>query len=64
MENKIEGWAIDTTSKKRTHYYKSGQSLCKRALTKHFMNSFDDNINYTQILGYTCDFCSKKLKKI
>ncbi len=54
-----EGWAIDVTNKKATHYYKGGKSLCGRELEKEYFDNFDKSIDYTQILGSTCGFCHK-----
>jgi len=63
MNNDKEGWAIDITNKKATHYYKDGVSLCKREAQKFFMYNFDKDKNYTQVLGSVCSLCQKKLNK-
>jgi len=65
MENKEilrEGWSIDVASKQMTHYYKNGKSLCTLKIVEPYMNQFDNSVNYSQVLGYTCILCSKKLK--
>lgn len=58
-----EGWSIDITNKKATHYYRGGVSLCGKETQKFYMDNFDTNIDYTQILGSICSFCHRKLKK-
>ena len=58
-----EGWSIDITSKKATHYYKDGVSLCKRKVVEFYMDNFDKDPDYSQVLGSVCQFCQKKLKK-
>ena len=57
-----EGWSIDVTRRSVTHYYKDGKSLCGRKLLEFHMDKFDKSTNYSQVLGYTCTLCYKKLK--
>ncbi len=64
MEQIKEGWSIDITSKKATHYYKDGVSLCKKANQKFFMDKFHKSSDYSQVLGSVCSLCQKKLDKI
>jgi hypothetical protein len=59
-----EGWSVDVTNKKATHYYKDGKSLCGKELQKHHMNIFDKSIDYSQVLGYRCTICYNRLKKM
>lgn len=59
-----EGWSIDVTNKKATHYYKDGVSLCGKEHQKFYMDKFDTSVDYTVLLGYTCSLCHKKLKKL
>ena len=63
MDTTAEGWSIDITNKKATHYYKDGTSLCKKETQKFYMENFDKSVDYTQILGSVCTLCHKKLKK-
>jgi abortive infection bacteriophage resistance protein len=64
MEMEIkEGWSIDITNKCGTHYYRNGSSLCGKATQKFYMDKFDKSIDYSQVLGFTCRLCEKKLKK-
>jgi len=58
-----EGWSIDTTSGNATHYYKDGLSLCKKKKVKFHMDKFHPQKDFTQILGFTCKLCSKKLNE-
>ena len=58
-----EGWSIDVTNKKATHYYRNGVSLCGKETQKFYMDKFDKSPDYSQVLGYVCSFCHKKLKK-
>jgi hypothetical protein len=62
MENKEEGWSLDITSSNHTHYYINGLSLCKRKRLKPFMKVFDKDKNYSQVLGFVCSICEKKIK--
>jgi hypothetical protein len=57
-----EGWSIDVTNKKATHYYKNGVSLCGKETQKFHLNNFDKSLDYSQVLGFVCSFCHKKLK--
>lgn len=59
-----EGWGVDVTNKKATHYYKDGVSLCGKERQKFYMDKFDTRENYTMLLGYTCSLCQKKLKSL
>jgi hypothetical protein len=63
MQNKEEGWSIDISSSNHTHYYRNGLSLCKRKILKPFMNVFDTDKNYSQVLGFICSICEKKIKE-
>jgi hypothetical protein len=58
-----EGWSIDITNKRATHYYRNGVSLCGKETQKFYMGNFDKSIEYSQILGSVCSLCEKKLKK-
>jgi len=49
-----EGWSIDITNKRATHYYKNGTSLCGKQRQKFYMDNFDKSIEYSQILGSVC----------
>jgi hypothetical protein len=62
METK-EGWSIDVSSSNYTHYYRDGISLCKRKIVKPFMDKFHNEKDYSQVLGYVCSLCEKKLKQ-
>jgi len=67
MENKEtfrEGWSVDVASKQMTHYYKNEKSLCTLKILEPYMNQFDKSVNHSQVLGYTCILCIKKLKGI
>lgn len=63
MRQNEKGWSINITSKKATHYYKNGVSLCGKAQLQFFMDKLDDDINYSQVLGSVCSLCYKKLIK-
>jgi hypothetical protein len=58
-----EGWAIDICSKNVTHYYKDGVSLCKRKLAKDYFDRYHKEKDYSQVLGFVCTNCQKKLNK-
>jgi len=58
-----EGWSIDITNKNATHYYREGISLCGKATQKFYMDKFEKSVDYSQVLGFSCRFCYKKLKK-
>jgi hypothetical protein len=65
MDNKEilrEGWSVDVVSKGVTHYYKNGKSLCGKKIVEPYMNLFDRPVNYSQVLGFNCRVCHKKLK--
>jgi hypothetical protein len=62
MTEPKEGWSIDITSSRSTHYYRDGVSLCKKQTVKFHMDKFDADPEYTQILGNVCTLCQKKLK--
>lgn len=61
MVKENEGWSIDVTSSNVTHYYKDGISLCKRKKIKFYMDKFHKTNDYSQVLGYHCQICEKKL---
>lgn len=63
MSVEKEGWSIDVTSKNVTHYYKDGISLCGRKRLLFHMDKFDKSKDYSQILGFNCELCLKKLNK-
>jgi hypothetical protein len=54
-----EGWSVDVTNKRATHYYKEGVSLCGKDTQKFYMTKFDKSTDYTQILGSVCNLCEK-----
>jgi len=58
-----EGWSIDITNKRATHYYKNGVSLCGKEIEKFYMDNFNKSIEYSQVLGFHCILCEKKLRK-
>lgn len=57
-----EGWSNDVASRNLRHYYRNGESLCKKAIVKPYMNVFDKESTGSKY-AKDCNICIKKLKE-